>query len=58
MQQPSSPANPTRRSLRGLDLVNVFAADVRDGVGPYLAVFLKTTQGWEAGPIGIALAAS
>ncbi len=33
-------------------------ADVRDGVGPYLAVFLKADQHWQAGPIGLAMAAS
>ena len=33
-------------------------ADVRDGVGPYLSVFLKGAQHWDAGAIGIAMAAS
>ena len=31
---------------------------MRDGMAPYLAIFLKTTQAWNAEPIGIALAAS
>jgi predicted MFS family arabinose efflux permease len=33
-------------------------ADVRDGVGPFLSVFLKSDQHWQSGPIGLAMAAS
>ena len=33
-------------------------ADVQNGLGPYLAVFLKGAQGWGAGDIGIAMAVS
>ncbi len=33
-------------------------ADVRDGVGPYLSVFLKGGQHWDPGAIGVAMAAS
>jgi MFS family permease len=50
--------NPSTRSLRGLDGINFLMADVRDGVGPYLSVFLKGQEHWEAGAIGIAMAAS
>jgi predicted MFS family arabinose efflux permease len=50
--------NPSMRSLRGLDGINFLMADVRDGVGPYLSVFLKGQEHWEAGAIGIAMAAS
>ncbi len=49
---------PSARSLRGLDALNFLMADVRDGVGPYLAVFLKGSQHWPPGEIGVALAAS
>ena len=49
---------PSTRSLRGLDAINVLMADVRDGVGPYLAVFLKGGEHWDSGAIGIAMAAS
>ncbi|MGI4747123.1 MAG: MFS transporter [Janthinobacterium lividum] len=52
----TSQASP--RSLLGLDSVNLLMADVRDGVGPYLAVFLAGSRHWQPGPIGIALAAS
>jgi MFS family permease len=33
-------------------------ADVRDGVGPYLSVYLKGAQHWDAGAIGLAMGAS
>ncbi len=54
----ASRSSPSARSLRGLDGLNFLMADVRDGVGPYLAVFLKADQHWQAGPIGMAMAAS
>jgi predicted MFS family arabinose efflux permease len=47
---------PSARSLRGLDGLNFLMADVRDGLGPYLSVFLKGSQHWGAGAIGIAMA--
>jgi predicted MFS family arabinose efflux permease len=49
---------PSTRSLRGLDGINFLMADVRDGVGPYLSVFLKGGEHWDSGAIGIAMAAS
>ena len=49
---------PSTRSLRGLDGVNLLMADVRDGVGPYLSVFLKGGEHWDSGAIGVAMAAS
>jgi predicted MFS family arabinose efflux permease len=49
---------PSARSLRGLDGINLLMADVRDGVGPYLAIFLKGSEHWDSGAIGIAMAAS
>lgn len=48
---------PSRRSLRALDYLNVLLADVRDGVGPYLAIYLLTTQHWEPAHIGAAMSA-
>jgi MFS family permease len=33
-------------------------ADVRDGVGPFLSVFLKGSLHWDAGAIGLAMGAS
>src|SRR5580704_18117730 len=49
---------PSLKSLRGLDGINFLMADVRDGVGPYLSVFLKGGQHWQPSEIGIAMAAS
>lgn len=46
------------RSLRGLDWINMLMADVRDGVGPYLSIFLKGSQHWDPGAIGLAMGAS
>jgi hypothetical protein len=34
---------PSRQSLRALDALNFFLADVQGGVGPFLAVILTAT---------------
>jgi predicted MFS family arabinose efflux permease len=47
----------SRRSLRGLDALNFFIADVQGGLGPYLAVFLAGER-WQPGSIGLAMAAT
>jgi MFS family permease len=44
------------RSLRGLDWVNFFIANVQTGFGPFLAVYL-TAQGWTQLDIGTVLSA-
>ena len=44
--------------MRGLDGINLLMADVRDGVGPYLSVYLKGGEGWDSGAIGLAMGAS
>jgi predicted MFS family arabinose efflux permease len=49
---------PSANSLRGLDGINFLMADVRDGVGPYLSVFLKGGEHWDSGAIGVAMAVS
>jgi hypothetical protein len=49
---------PSRSSIIGLDLLSFLMADVRDGVGPYLSIFLKGALHWQSGDIGIAMAAS
>jgi MFS family permease len=43
-----------RRSLRGLDLVNFFIADVQTGFGPFVAVYLSAHK-WTEVQIGLAL---
>ena len=49
---------PAESSLRALEWLNFLMADVQNGLGPYLAVFLKGAGHWGAGGIGIAMAAS
>lgn len=48
---------PSARSLRGLDALNFFLADVRDGLGPYLAIYLIAVrgpdQGWNEATTGL-----
>jgi MFS family permease len=44
-----------RRARFGLDAANFFLADVRDGLGPYLAVYLLTEQKWDEARIGIVM---
>jgi MFS family permease len=55
---PDAERRPSARSLRGLDGLNFLMADVRDGLGPYLSVYLKGAQHWSPADIGIAMAAS
>jgi predicted MFS family arabinose efflux permease len=45
---------PSPGSLRGLDWLNFFLADVQTGVGPFLAIYLAG-YGWNEQRVGIAL---
>ncbi|WP_068032343.1 MFS transporter [Rhodoplanes sp. Z2-YC6860] len=47
--------NPKRRAGKALDAANFFLADVRDGLGPYLAIYLLTEQEWNEARIGIVM---
>jgi MFS family permease len=53
------PADQQRDSLakagRALDAANFFLADVRQGLGPYLAIYLLTEQKWDEARIGIVM---
>ena len=53
------PAGKQRDSLgragRALDAANFFLADVRQGLGPYLAIYLLTDQQWDEARIGIVM---
>ncbi len=40
---------------RALDALNFVLADVRDGLGPYLAIYLLTVQKWDAASIGVVM---
>lgn len=48
---------PSPRSLKGLDWVSLLMADVKDGVGVYLSVYLLTVRDWKPDEIGIVIAA-
>jgi len=41
------------RACRALDASNFFLADVRDGLGPYLAIYLLTERQWDEARIGL-----
>jgi hypothetical protein len=43
------------QAKRPLDAANFFLADVRDGLGPYLAIYLLTVQKWDAASIGVVM---
>ena len=44
--------------MRPLDALNFFLADVRDGLGPYLAIYLLTEQKWDEASIGVVMSVS
>ena len=48
------PRQPSKRSLRGLDWLNFFLADVQTGVGPFLAIYLAG-YAWNEERVGLAL---
>lgn len=48
---PSSP----QPLARPLDALNFFLADVRDGLGPYLAIYLLAVQNWNEASIGLVM---
>jgi MFS family permease len=45
------------RSLRALEWLNAIVADVRAGVGPYLAIYLRASRHWDPEQIGLAMSA-
>jgi len=45
----------TPQASLALDASNFFLADVRDALGPYLAVYLLTERNWDAANIGIVM---
>src|SRR5580704_1979933 len=54
MSHQSPTAGSTRANV-GLDAANFFLADVRDGLGPYLAIYLLTIQKWDEASIGLVM---
>jgi hypothetical protein len=54
--EPSKERNtkaPSARTLRGLDWLNFFLADVQTGVGPFLAIYLAGYK-WDEERVGLA----
>jgi MFS family permease len=49
---------PGKTIERALDALNFFLADVRDGLGPYLAIYLLTEQKWDQARIGVVMSAA
>lgn len=49
------PPLAAEKAQRPLDALNFFLADVRDGLGPYLAIYLLTEQKWNEASIGIVM---
>jgi hypothetical protein len=43
------------RNRAALDWLNFLLADVQGGVGPFLAIYLWSSQGWDATHIGIVM---
>ncbi len=54
---PDHQRHPSPQSLRALDWLNFFLADVRTGVGPFLAVYLASALHWNPARIGVAMSA-
>jgi MFS family permease len=49
-------SDPSRKHAgRALDAANFFLADVRDGLGPYLAIYLLTETKWDEASIGLVM---
>ncbi|WP_013504358.1 MFS transporter [Rhodopseudomonas palustris] len=49
------PPPSTQPSTQPLDALNFFLADVRDGLGPYLAIYLLAVQNWNEASIGLVM---
>ena len=50
----ANPNGPQKRSLRAVEWLNFFLADVQTGLGPFLAAYLASS-GWDPAQIGYAL---
>lgn len=46
---------PDLRNTLPLDSLNFFLADVRDGLGPYLAIYLLAVHQWDPASIGVVM---
>lgn len=56
MERPAEARQSAREANRKpLDWLNFLLADVRGGVGPFLAIYLMSSEHWDAGRIGVVL---
>ncbi|MBV9227202.1 MAG: MFS transporter, partial [Acidobacteriaceae bacterium] len=46
-----------QRSLRALDWINFFMADVNTGIGPFLAIYLTASRHWNPASVGVVISA-
>lgn len=53
--EPSGADDRAARVRRPLDALNFFLADVRDGLGPYLAIYLLVERNWDEASIGVVM---
>jgi MFS family permease len=53
--KPSGTNDRAARVRRPLDALNFFLADVRDGLGPYLAIYLLVERTWDEASIGVVM---
>lgn len=54
-QTPTLNSPSDARNNRSLDGLNFFLADVRDGLGPYLAIYLLAVHKWDPASIGLVM---
>ena len=52
---PALASHSDRRNALSLDSLNFFLADVRDGLGPYLAIYLLAVHHWDPASIGVVM---
>ena len=55
ISKPQHP-KPSFKSIIGLTALVFFMSDVRDGVGPFLSIYLKSVLIWDTEKTGMALA--
>ena len=56
MTEPDAADGPSRRTAHALDLMSFSLADVRDGLGPFLSIYLLLTHHWDQASIGFVMA--
>jgi MFS family permease len=56
MTEPKAADTLPRRTAHALDLLAFSLADVRDGLGPYLSIYLLLTHHWDQASIGFVMA--